>query len=412
MLLAFLKLGDIGARSLFVLIVLYSLPVEAAGQFGLVMTVLAFWSFFSGFERYLDIQRKLAGELNSGPDNIILENLRFYGFNLLLLSPIVVILLKYWIDLDYIHIALLPVIAFAEHQSAEIYRYALIVPHYRALLWITLARGLVLLSAISVPTFVFEHVLSLDIVITVWVVVSAVFMLIGVVCFIKRSENLRIKEMPPFWEGLRAQFKASRVHFLIGLLALLSLQADRLIVGSLLSLEQTGIYFRHVFLAMSVYQIITVVSYHRILSGVYRAIQAGEFPRARKIIHAEIWKVLPLGMALVIVVWLIGFDAIFENLQMQKLMPSVLAGLLLAIVFRVLADYNSIVLNAFHCERYIFRAQGGSLVITIAMNLLLTWVYGLEGTVAAVLAGAVIYFAGTTLYVSKRYVMAEDSRRE
>ena len=86
--LALLKLGDIGSRSLFLLIVLYSLPVEASGQFGLLITVLAFWSFLCGYERYIDIQRRLAGKDNSEPDRMVLENLRFYGINFLVIHSV------------------------------------------------------------------------------------------------------------------------------------------------------------------------------------------------------------------------------------------------------------------------------------------------------------------------------------
>ncbi len=410
MLLAFLKLGDIGTRSLFILIILYSLPVQKSGQFGLLITILAFWSFFCGFERYIDIQRRLVGQPDSGLDLTILDNLRFYSFNLLLAFPVVAVLLTHWAGLNYMVVALVPIIAFAEHQSAEVYRYALIVRRYRNLLWIVLVKGLVLLAVVCSLMFLFNESLTLNTIIMVWAAISAVFLLISIGYFIRLAENLHFNQLPPFWAGLSSHFRASRVHFWIGLLALLSLQADRLIVGSLLSLEQTGLYFRHVYLATFVYNVATVLSYNRILLTVYQEIQTGSFYKAKKIIRAEKWKVIPFGAILVCGIALSRFDVYFDASPFQSLIPSVLAGLLLALNLRILADYNAIILNAFHWERYIFRSQGISLLVSAILNIFMTSIYGIKGTVVTILVGVVLYLFATSFYVRKCYELQDASQ--
>jgi O-antigen/teichoic acid export membrane protein len=232
-----------------------------------------------------------------------------------------------------------------------------------------------------------------------------VFLAISAAWFLAHAEDLRTGPMMPFRQAMAAQYKASRVHFSIGLLALLSLQADRLIVGSLLSLEQTGIYFRQVFLAMSMYQVATVFSYNRVLSGVYRNIQSGESGRAKAILRAERWRVFPAGAALAAVLLVLGLSEDSPVSSIESLIPGLLSGLVLALSFRILADYNAIVLNALHDERDIFRSQGLSLSVSAVLNVVLTSHYGLYGTVVSVIAGAVIYLLTTSLYVRQRFGM-------
>lgn len=407
MLLAFLKLGDIGTRSLFLLIVLYSLPVEASGQFGLLMTVLAFWSFFCGFERYIDMQRKMARMADIGPDRIIVENLRFYSFNFLVITPVAIVVLVRWVGLDGLQAALVSLIAIAEHQAGEVYRYALIVPRYRALLWIVLVRGFVLLGFVAVTRLFVKEMFALDEVIVAWTIISVLFLVITAGLFLAQADDLRAGGMSPFWQSMKSHYRASRVHFSIGLLALLSLQADRMIVGSLLSLDQTGIYFRQVFLAMSMYQVATVFSYNRILSSVYRKIQAGQAGGAKGIIRAERRKILPAGLVLAALLLFVGMDADSWGGSLQSVVPALLSGLVFALSLRIAADYNAIVLNAFHSERDIFKSQGVALLVSSLLNVLLTLQYGLYGTVVSVASGALIYLLATSMFARRRFAMQE-----
>ena len=73
---AALKLTDIAARSLFVLLALFALPARETGQFGLLLTLIGFFSFVVGFERYLDLQRGLARLAASEGDQLVVSTLR------------------------------------------------------------------------------------------------------------------------------------------------------------------------------------------------------------------------------------------------------------------------------------------------------------------------------------------------
>jgi O-antigen/teichoic acid export membrane protein len=92
---------------------------------------------------------------------------------------------------------------------------------------------------------------------------------------------------------------------------------------------------------------------------------------------------------------------------LQGVVPALLSGLVFALSLRIAADYNAIVLNAFHSERDIFKSQGVSLLISSVLNVLLTWQYGLYGTVVSVASGALIYLLATTMFARRRFAMQE-----
>ncbi|HYJ10974.1 MAG TPA: hypothetical protein VEX18_18255, partial [Polyangiaceae bacterium] len=100
MLIAVMKLGDTAARSLFVLIALYTLPERTTGQFGLALTLIGFFAFLCGFERYADLQRRLVGKSTAEADQLILWAVRFFAVNHLLWTPVLLTLLLYWVDLE------------------------------------------------------------------------------------------------------------------------------------------------------------------------------------------------------------------------------------------------------------------------------------------------------------------------
>ncbi len=88
MLIAATKLVDIAARSLFVLLALYALPVRSTGLFGLALTLIGFFAFLSGFERYADLQRRMVDTTDGQADRLIISTLIFYSVNYALWLPV------------------------------------------------------------------------------------------------------------------------------------------------------------------------------------------------------------------------------------------------------------------------------------------------------------------------------------
>ena len=401
---ATLKLADIAARSLFVLLALFALPSRDAGQFGLLVTLIGLFGFLCGFERYLDLQRLLVGRSDAWADQLVTATLRFFGVNYIVGLPALAALLLLWVDLPWPLVVAGLLIAVAEHLASEIYRFVLVLPRHRALLVIGVARNLLLLAITAGLAWRSNAALQLAPLLHAWAALALLGALTCAAWFRARMDrrHTTTDALPQLTEN----YRASLTHFLTGLLAVAALQADRLLASSLLPLETAGVYFRQVFVAMAAYQAFGVLSHNRVMPDVYRCMADGRLSAARIIIKREIHRVVPLTLAL------IGCVLALELLEkgsfelLQRIAPAYLAMLMFGYLMRGLADYNSLLLNGRRRERDVLLAQASSLLVSIAVSVALTPRFGMPGQVVATLIG-VAFYAGVSSYLTRRNVFAE-----
>ena len=402
MLIAATKLFDIAARSLFVLLVLYALPVRSTGQFGLALTLIGFFTFVSGFERYADLQRCMVGATDLQTDRLIVSTLRFYALNYLLCLPVLFALLLLWVQLPLPSALMCAVIGVGEHVSNEVYRIALIAPRHRVVLFAVLAKNLSLLAIVASTLWLPHERFELQLLFGIWATVSLAGLAVIAIAFTRTwafESNSQAGGA-----GLRQlrQYGASRTHFMIGLVAIGSLQADRLVAGALLTLEQSGLYFRHIFLASFAYQVFNVVSYNRIAPRVYGHTHAHRPALAKAEIRREIVWLTPTALV-VIGAFYVAASPLFTGIAATRsINPNFLAVLTLGYLVRALADFNALLLNGVYAERDVFFSQAASLVLAIALNIALTSVFGIAGTVATLVLGSTAYFLMSGFCICRR----------
>jgi hypothetical protein len=398
--IAAIKLGDIAARSLFLLVVLYALPERSSGQFGLSLTLIALFGFLSGFERYLDLQRALVGKSERETERLILAALSFFALGYVLWLPPLAVLLALWVKLDVASIGLLLVIAIAEHLATEAYRIALISARHRWLLLVSLSKNVLLLGCAIGLVRAASVDFSLYLVLVVWAALSLTSVLIAAGLFARAAAPASAAPEPA-QPGFLSQYRSSRTHFTIGLVAVASLQLDRLLAGALLPLEISGIYFRHVFVAAAAYQAFGVMSHNRIMKGLYANVFGGDVAAARSLARRELRRYVPLsGLAIVSIV-LLATSGLLSHQALRSIVPAYLAGLMLAYLIRGIADYNAMLLNATYRERDIFRSQAAAVLVTFACAGALTPVWGIAGLIVAMLAGATVYLILTSVRVRR-----------
>jgi hypothetical protein len=399
MLIAAIKLVDIAARSLFLLIALYSLSPRASGQFGLGITFISLFAFFSGYERYLDLQRDLVGRPPREVDVLIGSTLRFFALgHVLWLAPLV-LLLHHWAHLDATAIALWAVIAIGEHLSSEAYRIALISVRHRGILLAGLAKNVVLLGVIGVLALQ-RKAIDLDFLLQLWALVavfSGVASALILTTLMTRGSSA--ETLPKL--SLKTQFQRSWTHFGIGLVALASFQIDRLVAGAFMPLEESGIYFRHVFLAAAAYQAASVLSHNRIMHRLYGLVRSDEKVLARALIRRERRRYLALSLVVVAAALTLDLPWAEDVVRLRFLDAGLLVTLLLAYTLRGTADYNAMLLNSLFQERRIFAAQALAVGTVCALGAWLTPVYAAHGLVAAALAGAAVYVCHTWFGVAR-----------
>ena len=411
MLIAALKLADIAARSLFVLLALYSLPVRSTGQFGLALTLIGFFTFVSGFERYADLQRRMVGTTPIETDRLIVSALRFYAINYLATVPVLLAALVYWVELPAPLAGMCMVIAVSEHLSNEVYRIALIAPRHRMLLFAVLAKNVVVLAVVAGLLWLRPATFDIDHLLAAWAAISLAGTAIAAIGFTRTWAFASIGSASA--SGLRQglQYRASRTHFLIGLVALSSLQVDRLLAGGLLSLEQSGLYFRHVFVASFAYQVFNVASYNRIAPQVYANLHAANPVAAHWLVRREMTILVPLALMLVGVFYALPPLNSGRVEALQSINPTFLALLTVGYLVRARADFNGLLLNATYAERKVFVSQLTALTLAIAFNVALTRLFGLAGTVATLVCSATAYLMISGYFTHQTPLLAEHARR-
>ena len=401
MLIAATKLADIAARSLFVLLVIYALPVRSTGQFGLALTLIGFFSFLSGFERYVDLQRRMVGVSNLQADQLIVSTIRFCALNYVLWLPVLFAMLVLWVQLSLTSALLCLAISIGEHLSNEVYRIALIVPRHRPVLFGVLAKNVVTLASVVGLLGYRPTAFDIEIVLAVWAATSFLGLLTVVAGFTKTWAFESFATAGSAGLSQRNQYCLSRTHFMVGLVAMAALQADRVVVGALLSLEQSGLYFRHMLLASFAYQIFNVASYNRIAHKVYGHAHAGRPWLAKRVIRRELKTLVPLTALLVG-----GFYAVdqagFGNVKaLQSINPHYLTILTVGYLIRAFADFNALQLNAVYSERQVFIAQACAVSLAIIVNVVLTKHFGISGTVFTFVIGSTAYLVASRFFTCR-----------
>lgn len=409
MLTATIKLIDIAGRSFFVLIALYSLPVRYSGQFGIILTLIGLFSFLSGFERYVDLQRILVGKAEKEVSQLIFSVLLFFGANYLLWIPVLAFLLYSWAGISVLSIMLCLVIAIGDHLSNEFYRIALITHKYRNLLLVAMIKNAILLGIVSYGVLVSPNPYDLKQILIIWAVLSLGGLLISAVVFIDAGPPLRELLRCVDHNSLLNQYRRSSTHFKVGLLAVLSLQADRLVAGGLLTLEDSGIYFRHIFLVLSVYQVLGIICFNRVMLKVYGSLRRKDIETARSLIRRERLIYLVLTLCMIVFACSIKLLPVDSFSAVQVLVPSYVILLLLAYLIRGVADFNAMILNALYLERMVFRAHLIVVSLSFALSVVMTLQFGLVGLMATVFIAASIYLVTSHLFSSRALSLIKSS---
>lgn len=390
MAIALLKLGDIVLRASFILVPLYLLEPGAAGQFGLLSTLITFYAFLIGFESYGAMQRQLAVANEAQTRGTAASLLRFYAFNYLVVSPLFCMLAAFWLKLSAGYTALALFIVVGEVLSNEAYRLALVAKGFRMLFSTTVIKNLAGVVALLAFVAVDPSGLSLSTVITIWAGACTVGLLLAGALWLGRgvrSMNTATWSIADLMERYRASF----AFFSIGIVALCSVQIDRFIVGAVGGLEVAGIYFKNLFLAASVYQVGTVLFHNRVVARVYQAVAESRLVQGHALIRRESLKVAIvypsiMAMAAAILAW----PGAHQLADRAFLRTEYLVGLLTAFMLRTIADYSNLFLNALKREQSILVTHAVTVVVASLSNILLTRALGIRGTVASVLLASVV----------------------
>lgn len=399
--LVIIKLVEVLSRALFTVGVTYVLVIQEAGQFGLANTLIGLFAFAFGWERHIDIQRRLAGRDTGTFDRAVHALPRFWAANWLVMVPLLLLFAYGLADMDWALCAVVAVIAICEQIGNATYNLCVIEPRYRGLVAIIAGKSVFLAIALAALFLFAPDWLTLEVVLWGWATagfVSLAAIAIGWVG-VKHPEphpGGEAKAPVDIHTGIFEQHKASFTHFITGALAVLIIQIDRLVVGTMLPLADVGIYFRHVVLVSFAYQFFNVVSFNRKLPKVFELARENQIKQAKAMINREY-----LMIATIVVLGFAGgvlLDLAVEHRISRPLLidMTLVAVLLLGSLLRIHADFSALILNAQLQEKRVLTNQIVAFVIGFVALVGLTWVYGLYGTAFGTVTGSIGYLALNT----------------
>jgi O-antigen/teichoic acid export membrane protein len=395
------KLVEVLARAAFTVAVTFALPLDGAGRFGILVTLIGLFAFAIGWERYIDLQRRLVGVDANVFDRAVRNAFRLWTFNALLLVPAFVLVAGVWSGIGAFDLFLCVVILLSELLSNQIYTLAIVQPRYRTLVGWVAARNTVLLPLLAYPLLFAPSLATLDYVLGAWAAVGGASSLVILALWLRRLDWSRPAAPLPTATALFAQHRASLTHFGVGLLGIVSLQIDRLTVGGLLPLDQVGVYFRHVLLVSFVYQFFNIASYNRKVPAIFARARTHDIADAKGIVRVEqlrVWAGVAGGFALV---WLA--DRLTEGVWTARFSIRLdLAALLLAgSLIRIGADYRAMILHSRMRETWVLRQQLISFGAGALLLFALTLQFGMFGTAAAMVATSCLYLLLNRIAVAR-----------
>lgn len=392
-----LKFLEVGSRAVFVVLTSYSLEIEQAGQFGLVVTLQGLASFAFGYERHVDVMRRMVGQSHGKFDRAVAQALSLCALNYTWGIPLLVVSLILMVHLQPVLIALCVVIAIAEQLMNNAYHMAMVEPRYRKMLAVTVIKNVVIAAAVVAGVIWTD--IDLPVVLKVWAAASAVGLVFIALFWLTLRRHEPDDERRR--DTLVRQYRASWMHFLLGLTAVLTIQIDRLLVGALLSLAEAGIYFRHVLLVAMLYQVFNIAFYNRILPNVFAQARRGDVALLVRIVRREYWNVVSfwtLAAVSGVVLHVVTDGSVLDRFGLDH---TYLIGFLLMTAMRSRADLNALVFNALHQEKTVFHLQLLSFAVSLPMMIILAHWYGIPGLIFASCLGALLYLLLSTLKLSR-----------
>lgn len=383
-------------RAAFVVLTTYSLALSEAGQFGLIVTIQGLASFAFGYERHVDIQRRMVGEAESVFDQAVSRALSLFSVNYFVILPFFLLALITTVKIGFSLVALCAAIAISEQLMNQAYLMSMVNRRYLAFLFIATGKN-ILISGMVLSSLLFIGPLKLELVLSIWAGISTVAVVLSAFFWTRRKSHTKNSDGQTVLGSLRHQYKASRTHFLLGLVAILILQFDRLVVGAILPLETVGIYFRHVLLLSLVYQVFNIAFYNRIVPRVYLLAKTGTVQKLKSIVNREYFYVV-LFVAFIIIVGLVLLWITGSTLTKRySLNPLFFAGLLLASILRMRADFNGMIFNARMQEKTILKLQLLVFGTSAVLMIVFTAIFGIPGTIGASITASALYLGLTQL---------------
>lgn len=396
------KLLETIGRGIFVLFCTYRLPVVDAGQFGLAVTLIGMVAFLLGYERQIDVQRDVAGRPFAAIRQRMSDTLRFFATQYAWLLPLTAIV--YWLAFGWSAgtIGLVILISVAEHLSNQSYQAVLLSGRNFPLQALAAAKTVVLLLTVLGLALAGPQPFTVDLVLLMWALVSLLFVVLATWIWmvgLRISPEEVILNGPH--QGVLEQYRASRLHFMVGVVAVTALQADRLVVGGMLSAHDIGVFFRNIMVTALALQLFNIVSFNRVAPTVYALVRDGRANEGRRVVRSA-YRLFAMATLVLFTIALAINLLTGDPVAQFGVDFGFLAVLTLGVLLRGAADYAGLLLLSNGKDASVFFNQTVAVAIGVTALFAMVWQFGLPGAIAGTLSTSLIYLAMNYLAVRHR----------
>lgn len=369
---------------------LYFLPLDKAGKFGSITLFLNLFSVIAGFESHICLQREIVNKSKLEVQILLKSAINFFSTNYLIIIPFLIFFLyKVGLNSGLLIFACI-IIAISEHLCNAVYNISLVNEDYINSIPLMIYKNIILIVS-AVVLFFFQIDNSLYFILDLWAILSLGLLFLFFNNLISEQREFKLKFFVNTLNPIIYLYKNTYINFLIGTVAVLSLQFDRFIVSLRMTESEAGIYFRHVSLIAILYQLFNIVSYNRIVPKVFSASQQNDSSVLRKIIFKEyryIFLLTLLGAVLLFISYTFLFSIYFEKFRIDIF---IILILLVNFVIRANADFLTLIYNAFRFESRILSFQIVSLIFGISLMSILIPVYKINGVLFSIVFATTLY---------------------
>lgn len=398
--LAFIKVLDAIVRGVFILFCTFNLPLEEAGKFGLFVTCIGLLSFVLAYERHIDVQRQVAGRSSFAVRSRITDLVHFFLTHYLAVLPIS-LLAAVWIGVSEWMLALALIIVVGEHVSNQAYLASLVSRRAFFLMVAVFAKN----SAVLAVAFFFSwnelNGLNIVLIFEAWAIFSMGYLLVALAFYwlwILEPLLLQGDELPA--QTVYEQYCASIFNFLVGVVAIVALQADRLIVGAMLSPSEIGVYFRNIAIAGLVLQMFNIVIFNRIAPLVYQLAREDRFNKAKTVVFRECRYFSFLVCLLANIAFVTNYS-MGDVAARWGVQTSYVIVIFITVLVRTQADCCGLLLLSVSKDRSVFANQSLAVVLGIMITFCCVYFKGLIGAFIGTFFTQLIYLVLNGLSLRK-----------
>ena len=370
------------------LVVVYLFNPIIAGELGIVISTAGFLAMIISFERYVSLQ--IGSSKSSSINQKVLSSAIASILMVFMFVSSFLVSLNYFLEFfTYPILLLLLLISLVESLLNLGYNLALVDIYFYSAVKFSAVKNIFYL--ISVFFFYFlQHEISVFNVLVVWFIISLITLHL-----LMNRYKLKISNFFKL-SSLKHNLYLSSSHFIIGLIAYLSVIVDKYVCSFYFSEYNLGIYYRHISLMSLMLQTGTIWLLHPNLERIIRLTAQVRLKELRRLELSIVLKMVFFAFFVFLVsAYLIrSFSIVWAK-------EEVLFLLLIVGIFKFFGDIKAYELNCYYLGKELIIHRIASLLVFLFVFAAMGSRLGIVSLVYSLLISSVFFLVSTTLLTSK-----------